>query len=359
MDYSKFYTPPEIATYLIDMLQINCPNEVIDICCGSCNLLYAAQKRWPSTRLFGIDVAHHHPQHVIFKKMDGREYASKSSKRFSLILANPPFDFLSGERNFPSLYADFFKDYKTSRLENEMFLANLILLQNQGTLLIILPNTLVDGASNKALRAIIGTNYYVKSIIRLPDDTFGTKKILSYAIILCNCPNKGKTSWWYSLERTIDNRLVCINKHNLPQKNIRCGSWNPYIHNEDSDISLDIRRGKISSNCFVEDGEEILHTAKNRPNWEPSIRYIPANITADVYAEPGDIIVSRIGKSAGQWYKYLGKRIPISDCLYCIKDPQNIISTKLEGHEFSLPLRGVATRYITMQDFNVWYHSLA
>ena len=44
MDYSKFYTPPIIATALINELCISEPHKVIDICCGSCNLLLAAKK---------------------------------------------------------------------------------------------------------------------------------------------------------------------------------------------------------------------------------------------------------------------------------------------------------------------------
>jgi len=50
-----------------------------------------------------------------------------------------------------------------------------------------------------------------------------------------------------------------------------------------------------------------------------------------VYAESGDIIVSRIGKSAGQWYIYLGEKILISDCLYRIKDPTGKIPSRLQG----------------------------
>ena len=74
-----------------------------------------------------------------------------------------------------------------------------------------------------------------------------------------------------------------------------------------------------------------------------------------VYAESGDIIISRIGKSAGQWCIYHGERIPISDCLYRIKDPTGIISSRLQGHKYDLPPKGVATRYITINDFKTWY----
>ena len=53
MDYSKFYTPPEIASLLIEELDVDEPDKIIDICCGSCNLLLAAKARWNKANLYG------------------------------------------------------------------------------------------------------------------------------------------------------------------------------------------------------------------------------------------------------------------------------------------------------------------
>ena len=123
-------------------------------------------------------------------------------------------------------------------------------------------------------------------------------------------------------------------------------------------MDIDIKRGNISSAYFIESGCPILHTSKIRDTWEPSIRYTSNKVLPNTYAETGDIIVSRIGKSAGQWCIYQGNKIPISDCLYRIKDPEGVLYNRIQGKKFDLKLRGVATQYITMADFKKWVNSL-
>lgn len=87
---------------------------------------------------------------------------------------------------------------------------------------------------------------------------------------------------------------------------------------------------------------------------EASIRYVSEEVETSVFAEKGDILVSRIGKSAGHWCIYDGDKTPISDCLYRIKDPKGTVHEKIKGRKFNFPLKGVATRYITMDDFATW-----
>lgn len=50
--------------------------------------------------------------------------------------------------------------------------------------------------------------------------------------------------------------------------------------------------------------------------------------------------------------------MPISDCLYRIKDPGGAIANALAGKEYDLAQKGVAARYITMDDFVSWYSSI-
>ena len=97
MDYSKYYPPPLIAEVLIEQLHITPPEMVIDICCGSCNLLYATKKRWNQIELIGVDIADHSLSDVMFTKMDGREYATIHRREYPLIVANPPFDKLNNK----------------------------------------------------------------------------------------------------------------------------------------------------------------------------------------------------------------------------------------------------------------------
>ena len=125
-----------------------------------------------------------------------------------------------------------------------------------------------------------------------------------------------------------------------------------------SDRIFEYRRGTICSGSFTLRGIPVLHTAKLQPRWRPSIRYVNEHTFSTVYAENGDIIVNRIGKAAGHWHIYSGHPMMISDCLYRIKDSNGDIAKKLKGHNYSFPLRGVAARYIIMEDFEAWYMSI-
>lgn len=356
MDYSKYYTPLSIAQLLIKQLNIGTPKKIVDICCGSCNLLNAAKQRWRNAALFGADIANHNVSDVIFENVDGREYALNHKKAFPLVLANPPFDYLETKNEYPQLFEAPFETYNSSRLEIEMLIANLLMLQDGGTLLIIMPSSFVEGETHNSAREIIAKNYQVQKVIELDESTFGASHIHSYALIIKNRICKRYTCELMFAEKRDQNfTLRSIKK--MTSSDLIKGFWTGKSATR-QEITIDIKRGNISSASFQENGQPILHTSKLSASWAPSIRYIDKKIVANAYAEAGDIVVSRIGKSAGQWCVHSGKKTPISDCLYRIKDPMGKIYEKIQGKTFDKKLRGVATQYITMRDFESWIDSL-
>jgi len=356
LDYSKYFTPQHIAELLVEYLDIPEPKAVIDICCGSCNLLYAAKKRWPNIHLKGVDIVAHETDGVEFEQLDGRQYATRHSKEYPLVLANPPFAYVERKREFPELYQDCFEQYDTSRLENEMVLANLLLLDEHGVLVIIMPSTFVEGITSARLRCMIGKKYLVESIIKLPEDTFGSKHISSYALVI-SCQNKQEKDTESCRVDVCEGGHKIICEGYISRNKMNKGEWNLHSCIECSN-SIEMSRGNISSAQFAEKGIPVLHTARYCSEWKPSVRYIAKIIGTPVYAEDGDIIVSRIGKSCGQWFRYTGESVLISDCLFRIKDSDGTVFKRIEGKQFSYSPKGVATRYITMNDFKQWYISL-
>lgn len=354
-DYSLYYTPPVLSSFLISKLSINSPDEAIDICCGSCNLLLAAKERWNSINLIGVDVLSVSPQSdIIVYQDDGRHYSIKTKKRYSLVLANPPFDKVKAFREYPQLYVGRFEAYRTNRLENEMLIANLRLLRRKGTLLIIVPSSFVEGCRNKELRRLVGNGYFIKRITKLHPGVFGAKHISCYVLEIVNEQSKGRSTELYT-SKCCGEGIECVLSEEIENSTILSGNW------IDSRVNLEkhliMRRGNVSSSFFREMGVCILHTSKESEQWKPSIRFYNQNdITPSTFAEDGDIVVSRIGKSAGKWYRYRGERIPISDCLFCIKDPDGIIYGSINGRCESIRQHGVATRYITKEDIYQWYY---
>lgn len=358
MDYSKFYTPPHIASLLINQLKVNAPDVIIDICCGSYNLLNAANNRWRKSKLVGVDIVTHSNSNVLCIQSDGRKYAIENSNLYPLVLANPPFHFIEEKGVFPELYSGLPCGFATSRLEIEMLLANLRLLKKDGTLLIIMPSTFVNADSNRKIRKYIASKYQVQQIISLPEDAFGASKISTYALVIKN-KNSVYRQTNYRYICLADGQFVISESVIIPVKQVGDGIWDISSISQDQKPEFDYKRGTISSQFFEPTGIPVLHTAKQQRNWVPAVRYTSQINVQPVYAEHGDVVVSRIGKSAGQWCIYKGEKMLISDCLYRIKDTKGTIAKRLHGHDYSFPRKGVATRYITMKDFYAWYRTLA
>lgn len=353
VDYSKYYTPLRIAKRLIGEVDIDTPQHAIDICCGSCNLLHAAKNRWPQLSLWGVDInSIQNDEPVCFSQADGREYALANSGKFDLVVANPPFGYNESIRRFPELFNGEFENISSSRIEVEMLVANLLLLSPNGTLLIILPSSIVEGEKCNSLRRLLAENYCVEKLIKLDVKTFGSSMINSYALIIKNVKKRRSAKRIsYMMESSKQENTI------IPIDKLLSGEWvsNSCSYNRKL---WDIKRGTISSACFTKKGTAILHTSKPQLSWEPQIKYISKKLAPQVFVECGDIIVSRVGRSAGEWCVYDGERMPISDCLFRIKDLNGFIAQKISGKKYDKEKKGVTTKYITYSDFIDWIESV-
>lgn len=357
MDYSKYYTPPKLAEFLVNHIRLTEPKEIIDICCGSCNLLHAASQKWPKAKLVGVDILSHQNIDIEFVKDDGRKFAIEHPSSFSLVLANPPFDIVSEKNSFPLLYENAPSNYSTARLEIEMLLANLRILKDEGTLVIIMPSTFVNAERHKTIRCYLAQKYYVQKIMWLPDNVFGTSMISCCALVIKKIGVQRKRTQRIVVQFS-EGRFFSSEYSYVSNKCMLEGRWEDKT-SKDVLINATYRRGNISSQHFVEKGIPVLHTSKYQLPWSPSIRYISEPKPNAVYVERGDILISRVGKSAGQWCKYNGERAMISDCLYVLKDPKGDFAQIMSGKNYSFPVKGVATRYITMKDFCAWIETLS
>jgi len=356
MDYSKFYTPPTIAAILIDQIDNFQPINAVDICCGSCNLLHAAKNKWPDIDLTGVDVTRCSFSDIITHCCDGREYVlDKNSDSYSLILANPPFVYMDKKGQYSALYDDLPKNFQDiSRLEIEMLFANLKLLTDVSLLMIIMPSTFIEGSINTKYREYLSNNFKIDKVIRLPLDAFGSSKIKSYAIYITKKTNNKRTFLYNLIKR--DNKYEIQKEALISSKDLLLGNWVGIKAN--TKCKLNIKRGNISSQMFKNSGTPILHTAKKAVNWFPSVRFIDHCPPNGIFVEEGDIIVSRIGASAGQWCLYKGESRVITDCLYRVKDFDGQVYKKIKNSYYNGIIRGVATSYITMEDFSNWYNSI-
>ncbi len=365
MNKYSYDTPIDLAKAICEIVSDANVNSIVDICCGSWNLLKAGKKIFPTASLYGVDIDASSGECKIegagFEICDGRIFALRESKKgwsYDLILSNPPFGTMRDDEVLFGLQkkdSSFYSHLLVKRYECEMVQANCLLAHEGSILIFILPCTFVIGRSYLKARMQLAKDYFVFAIIELPDTVFGSNRIKTFAIVL-NKKRDNRATLVY--QAVYNDEWVIKKKEYVSKENIEKGYW---AYKETDGVQGDIRviRGNISSGTFANYGERILHCSiKKEGKWKPSVRFFDKSKCASnkvIYANRGDIVIDRIGKSAGYWEVCDFDSIAISDCLYIIKKPnqkviQNLINHSEPSGRLSVPLKGVTTVYITAED---------
>ncbi len=353
--YSKYYTPEKVARALIGLISISDRATVVDICCGSCNLLNAAKQKNNSIICTGVDINESYTKSDFqLFTCDGREFALKNREQYQISLANPPFGKENKNSYTKRLYKGAYEEISVNRIEVEMLIANLMVLDQSGQLLIILPSTIVSGSSNVNLRKIISKNHYIEAVIDLPINAFYPERIKCSALIIKKSFSN-KSSSYYKM----DDNFNLLKLYEIDAQQIKKGNWEGKANNGNSDFI--IHQGKISTSAFTDQKNsiEVLHTSKHTENWTPSVRFAILPQERDyIKAESGDILISRIGASAGDKCLYNGDEKYISDCLLVIKNPSREIQERILSLDLSTVVSGLSTPHITINSICNLYNKI-
>lgn len=352
VNYSKYYTPLAVAKQLVSLINFPDHSKVIDICCGSCNLLSAANHINNTIQCLGVDIHPSVSNYYCTVQADGRHYAMEHIGEYDFALANPPFGKSQDSDYSTMLMKKSTIGIVSSRMEIQMLLANLLLLKEGGTLLIILPSTVVDGSTSINIRKKLAANYYLRAVVDMPINAFHPSRIKCSALVIENTINTYcYPTTLYSMNSDFQISKECT----LSSDVILCGQWTSHMHTSCKEFT--IVQGKIPSNEFTESGIEVLHTAKTAEHWTPSTRYT-SPMSADIKslkATTGDIIISRVGVSAGSVHEYTGEAKLVSDCLLVVKEPSEIVRKRILGMDLKKLVRGLSTPHITASSIYTLY----
>jgi len=365
-DY-KYYTPVSLLDALLEYIPEKQVENVVDISCGSFNLLKSALKKYPNARCVGVDIENQDVSdcsNICFVKQDGRVFSKQQHEKsvtFDLILTNPPFGRLKKEDR---LFEDEPNAELCSRYECEMMYANSLLAQEGSYMIAILPATFVEGDLYLKYRKKLAKSYAIRQLIKLPGNVFSRGNISAYAIILYRTDAEKIRDTQIGNAIYENSKWIIACEYSVPPDDIIRGFWVSsnlsMIPKEKKEIDC-IYRGNISSTYFSTDGDEILHCSSifEYGKWVPLVchckGYPPNNAK---YVHDGDIIVNRIGKNAGFWTKYVGESRLISDCLIVVRGGIGIeryLNQHSTDGRLEIPLKGVATKYISISDLMASY----
>src|SRR5450759_224450 len=177
--WAAYFTPPGIATQLVNALPDIQPHDTLDLCAGSLQLLRAAHQRWPATQLVANDL--HHTDHTAAAqdlserhRRDGRLFAIDRFIRKDLVqlaLANPPF----GTRRAPrlpdhvlGLSDETLALLASRRIEWGMLAANALVVKPGGYIGCVLPATFLRGYATHPVRSWFRRYFVILTARQLP-----------------------------------------------------------------------------------------------------------------------------------------------------------------------------------------------
>ena len=359
-DY-KYYTPKGLASKIIELIENKPYENVIDICCGSWNLLHAAKEKLNCHFITGVDLdenvkKYRMPKEKFFQE-DGREYALRyyRKKKYELVLSNPPFGLLSDDDRImkENLTNHSYTPILNKRFENEMLVANMLLVKQEGVLIAVLPQTFVLGISNLNVRKEITKEFQIDAIIKLPEGTFKRNDIRACAVIM----RKSKKSKGTILYEALHSDEWVLNViESIDSRYINSGCWENCNSTVEKKYDVLIFRGRINSKELQENGRrKIYHCSSliEKGIWKPSVKRVDG-FYSDRTTEIGDILINRIGKMAGYWCICHSRGYLVSDCIIVIRNASRECIRQLENNScegrLNIPLRGVSTQYITKSD---------
>lgn len=377
---SPFYTPAGLAAALISLLPDREFDDAVDICCGSWNLLRAVRERWPHARITGVDVDpasnDHAPELSTFFLSDGRMFALKSEALchlYDLVVANPPFGRIEMHGPIDDMFRRCFclTGRAASRLENEMLIANSILVKPNGHFVAIVPSSLVEASSQQSMRLGLLRDFVLEHVVQLPENAFGYRGIHCYALILVK-RHAGAPSQDYTEDYTESSFMRATYQDSswqigtqigLLSDAVVAGVWKPPVAPEHKFGGLRMFRGAVSSRFFTDSGTRVLHSS-GLPvgrSWTTSVRFVHRSrkLRTLPRAHSGDLIVGRVGRSAGYFCLHSGRATLVSDCLIVLRSPQNheilkyLTRSSIAGRLEHL-VKGVSVRYVTEHDLRSW-----
>jgi type I restriction enzyme M protein len=353
----RYYTNDIVSHLLVDQVAVRRPKAVVDLGSGAGALSIAASARWNQSDLITVDVdarVSDLVERIRFKGFRGahahlREDAlslelprllSGSGAVPNVGICNPPFLMQGWQHGHGELLEDVGLSgclpVIASTEAAVLFLAqNLRVVAPGGVVGIIVPDSLANAEKYSRFRAKLLSRYSVERAIRLQRGSFGGTDALAHILVLRNRkPRRDQlielcafhTEHGLSQPVTVDAEDAA---HRLDHQFHAMRSSVSHAVARLSSLHPEVQRGSLNSAQAKQHSSWVLHTTAVTPSmygrwmdFSGNVHPSPSTSKAAV-AEPGDILVGRVGRSAATKVVGVARGIvPFTDCLYRVRVPQ-------------------------------------
>ncbi|MCX7176100.1 MAG: N-6 DNA methylase [Proteobacteria bacterium] len=357
----RYYTKADIGRLLIDQMSGLTPSRLLDLGAGGGSLSGAAIKHWSNIELLTVDIDERSLPHLsrLFHGCESLKHshirADALSQRLPQLIhsrfghidtavCNPPFITPKWRKGFAMILEEagfsgcmpVLSDVDAAVL----FLAqNLRLLSTRATLGIILPDSLISAAKYRQFRKELLRRYCIHRAIRLPRGSFSNTDALAHIVIL----SKGSETATVPLQKLTNDRTLAPALHVGIDDAAERLDFDYHAHkvvaprSQNVQVSLgslteELWRGSLSRTQGRLAEVPVLHTSDIRPSdagkWCDlsdfgDFRKQLRGTTQVQYAEPGDILVARVGRNLERKVIGVSAGFPlITDCVYRLKVPE-------------------------------------
>ncbi len=298
-----FYTPDKIAELIATIGQSYNPKSVIDICCGTGNILNSFHD---IKTVKGIDI---YEQVIRLAQYINPENDYIAADTLIYDFGNIKYDLVVGNLPFGA------KTFDKSSLEIELIKKGLTLLNDNGVAIFIVPDGLLANSWSAEFRRQLLTNFALDMVISLPNNIFPTMSIKTSVLIIRN----GKKNQDVFFPEFKDNGIEILDNFNnhrgdffLPISKITNRLDRHFYLSQEaidkilkghqliklSDVSDIIRGINLDKNTFTTSGKYLVFNRRNKDG-----NNFINNILEDKYIlKPDDIVVSRLGKNSNEIY---------------------------------------------------------
>lgn len=393
-NYKQYFTPLDLAEFMVKLIPEDNINLVIDLSMGECGLLEEAKKRWENASYYGADIdetllSKIHEKSPYIKTFSGdslgdnitnwKEYQKVlHSTKFDLVIANPPFNYYDQS----SVYVT---DTESMVLPIEMrFLLKYIdIIRVGGYISIILPYGFLSLDLYKKLRLKILSKVTIIKVIKIFENCFDKIDADTCLILMQKKDTYDRhiqesisieyLDDTYLLKQstnitfTANNNRMDLEYHQLLQEFTTIQEKCIYPITFLSDYVDTCKRGRTltkKTELLTDRGTRFLHTT--------DVKYLYISNRSPVYvlrntdyfkeskAKLENILVGRVGKACIGKIAIMNKEYPaavISDCIFCLSikniDPYYLtlyLASKYGQMQLKGLAKGSCSRYITKED---------
>ncbi len=364
----RYYTKREISNQLVQQMAKIRPRRLLDLGAGSGHLSHAAINQWNVENLLTVDIdrdassflksAFHNIRqidhnHIEADALDCRlPTLIQNAQPIDAAVCNPPFIVKKWRKGFGEILEDVGLAPTSVMLSTVdaalIFLAqNLRLLKTNGTLGIIVPDTLVSSARHYEFRKQLLRKYTIVKCVRLPRRSFHRTDALAHILVISKSTPNNRPIVVAALETDSSSmKTLCVDQdraalrldyffHSAELQVCRAKSASLQL----SDICKTIQRGSLTSAAVKRADFPVLHTRdlsiKDMGSWRDFSGYSSDanslfNGKSVIRAKAGDILIARVGRNLAT--KVVGVKAgnpALSDCLYRIEVPRALRRTIL------------------------------